>query len=373
MPRLLLLSFALSAPVGLYAGEALQDYSRAVPGTEVSFEMVAIPGGEFSMGSSPDEEHGQENEQPQVRVRIQPFWMGKHEVTWAEYHEFMKLSSFFEHFDDAGIRQINKENKVDAVTAPSKLYDPSFTYETGDDPQQPAVSMTQYAAKQYTKWLSLLTGEFYRLPTEAEWEYACRAGTDTAYSFGDDPADLTDYGWYYENSQDAYQTSQVAKLKANAWGLYDMHGNVGEWTLDAYTADHYAKFAGRKVDAEELVNWPTKLYPRVIRGGSWYDEDPALLRSAVRRGSNDDEWRSYDPNRPKSPWWFASDEGQTVGFRLMRPATPPPRSEWNKYWDADVDKIRKAVDQRIDHEGRGERGIVDPQLPEAAKRVSEES
>ncbi|MGI9429114.1 MAG: formylglycine-generating enzyme family protein, partial [Bythopirellula sp.] len=109
--------------------------------------------------------------------------------------------------------------------------------------------------------------------------------------------------------------------------------------------------------------------PRVLRGGSWSTEDPANCRSASRRQSNDDEWRSYDPNSPQSPWWFASEEGQTVGFRILRPANPPPRAEWEKYWEADVPKIQAHVDRRIDKEGRGERGIVDPELPAAMERL----
>lgn len=356
-----------SSSSGEQSDEDFSNYRRKIPGADIAFEMVALPAGKFTMGSSA----GDEDEQPKLQVSVEPFWMGKHEVTWAEYQKFMELCSIFERFDDQGIRPLDEQNQLDGITAPSKLYDPSFTYETGDAPQQPAVSMTQYAARQYTKWLSLLTGEFYRLPTEAEWEYACRAGTTSKYSFGDDPALLPQYGWFYENSEDSYQTSKVGQLKPNPWGLYDMHGNVWEWTLDAYAPDHYAKHAGQTVAANRLLNRPTKAYPHVLRGGSWYDEDTSLFRSASRRASgSDDEWKSYDPNRPKSPWWFASDEGQTVGFRLVRPQTPPPRNEWNKYWDAQVDTIQNAVDRRIDREGRGKRGLVDPDLPEAIEKLS---
>ncbi|QDS99167.1 formylglycine-generating enzyme family protein [Adhaeretor mobilis] len=348
---------------------ATEAYSTIIPGSAVSFEMVPIAGGEFQIGSPASEPGHQDDESPQVTIRVKPFWMGKHEVTWAEYHLFMELCNIFERFNDAGIRQVTSDNQIDAVTAPSKLYEPSFTYDSGDDPQQPAVSMTQYAAKQYTKWLSLLTGTFYRLPTEAEWEYACRAGTASAFSFGDDPNLLTEYAWYYENAEDDYATSRVGLHEPNSWGLYNMHGNVSEWVLDQYDPEHYAKFAGRTVDAGDFINWPTKLFPLVLRGGSWSTESAAECRSAARRQSGDEEeWKSNDPNTPKSPWWFASDYGQTVGFRIVRPVVPPPRAEWEKYWEADLEQIVKHVDRRIDKEGRGERGLVDPQLPEAIKQ-----
>ncbi len=347
----------------------LSDYTLAIPGSDVEFEMVAVPAGEFLMGSSPDESGCQDDEAPQVRVKVPAFWMGKYEVTWSEYHEFMKLCNVFDKLNEQGIRQITEENQVDAITAPSKLYDPGYTYETGDDPRQPAVSMSQYAAKQYTKWLSLLTGEFYRLPTEAEWEYACRAGTTTAFSFGNDPKLLPEYAWVYENAEEDYATAKVGQLQPNPWGLHNMHGNVSEWVLDQHDADHYAQFAGQTVDASEIVNWPTKLYPRVLRGGSWYTEEAAECRSATRIKSDDDEWRSNDPQIPQSPWWFASEEGQTVGFRIVRPATSPPRAEWNKFWEADLEQIQNHVDRRIDKEGRGERGIVDSQLPQAIEQL----
>jgi hypothetical protein len=99
--------------------------------------------------------------------------------------------------------------------------------------------------------------------------------------------------------------------------------------------------------------------------------DPPDCRSAARRPSHDDDWRSYDPNSPQSPWWFASDESQDVGFRIVRPRDLPPRSEWPKYWDADLPEIQEVVDHRIDDEGRGERGRVDPELPTAIEQLNE--
>ncbi len=362
----------LALPVCVLAKEASEQesYERTIPGTEASFEMVALPGGVFAMGTPDEEEDRNDDEGPQVQVRVQPFWIGKYEVTWAEYKEFMKLCRIFEKFEDKGLRQVTEENEVDAITAPSKLYEPSFTFGSGEDPKQPAVSMSQFAAKQYTKWLSLLTGDFYRLPTEAEWEYACRAGTTTAFSFGEDAEEIADHAWYYTNSEEEYATSKVGQLKPNAWGLFDMHGNVCEWTLDQYDEEHYAKFAEEKIyDAAEVLNWPTELFPRVLRGGSWYHELEAECRSGMRHQSDDDEWRSYDPNSPQSPWWFASEDAQTVGFRIVRPVNPPPRKEWNKYWDADIEQIERDTMRRINEEGRGKLGLVDPDLPKAIEQL----
>lgn len=353
------------------AGEAEtpKSYVRTIPGGEVQFEMIGAPGGEFLLGSPASERDRNEDEGPQVRVAVAPFWIGKYEVTWAEYRQFMALCDAFERFDDLKLRQITEANRIDAVTAPSKLYEPEFTFASGDDPRLPAVTMSQYAAKQYAKWLSLVTGEFYRLPTEAEWEYACRAGTTTAYSFGDDVGKLDEYAWHYENADDS--AHEVGQKKPNPWGLYDMHGNASEWVLDGYAANHYAQLTAGDT-AQEAVNWPKKLFPRVLRGGSWL-ADPEQCRSAARRPSNDEQWTSYDPNSPKSPWWFASDEAQDVGFRLVRPLAAPSREEREKYWEADLPPIQKVVDFRIDKEGRGNRGVADPELPAAIESLGERS
>jgi formylglycine-generating enzyme len=347
---------AVKIPSGFMA-----PYTEKIAGSDVQFEMIPVPGGEFFLGS-PDTEPGHiEDEGPQVKILVPPLWVGKYEVTWAEYQQFMQLCDVFERFDDRKIRVVTNENEVDAVTAPSKLYDPSFTFASGEDPELPAVTMSQFAAKQYTKWLSLLTGEFYRLPSEAEWEYACRAGQATAYSFGNDQEQLDEYAWYGDNSDET--SHPVGQKRPNGWGLYDMHGNISEWVLDGFRADWYGQLKDGTT-ADNALAWPERLYPRVLRGGSW-QMDALDCRSAARRQSNDDAWRSYDPNSPKSPWWFASEEAQDVGFRIVRPLTEPPVKDRGKYWDADLEAIQRVVDFRIDKEGRGRRGLVDPQLPDA--------
>jgi formylglycine-generating enzyme required for sulfatase activity len=157
-------------------------------------------------------------------------------------------------------------------------------------------------------------GKIYRLPTEAEWEYACRAGTKTAYSFGDDPANIGDYAWYVENAE---KPRPVCKKKPNPWGLYDIHGNVAEWCLDHYAANTYKTFAASTPAVGPVVLPDAKEYSYVARGGSW-DDDADRLRSAARKASNP-EWSVQDPQRPQSIWWHT--DATFVGFRIVRPLT----------------------------------------------------
>jgi formylglycine-generating enzyme required for sulfatase activity len=208
---------------------------------------------------------------------------------------------------------------ADAVTRPTKPYT-DMTFDMGHD-GFPAICMTQLAAKMYCKWLSEKTGDFYRLPTEAEWEYACRAGSKTAYFFGDDPSKLGEYAWYDKNSSENYH--KVGKKKPNPWGLYDIHGNVAEWVLDQYRPDYYAELAKKPQPALEPMALPTKVYGRIVRGGSW-DEDAAKARSAAREFSIPD-WKVQDPQIPQSIWYLT--DARFVGFRVIRPLRVPDRAE----------------------------------------------
>jgi formylglycine-generating enzyme required for sulfatase activity len=297
--------------VELPDGKFMVPYTTTISGTDVEFTMIPIPGGKFMMGSPETEEDRFENEGPQFEVSVDPFWMGKYEVTWAEYQKYMMMDDLFRRLHSKGLRIMKDEHDVDGITAPSSLYDPSFTYEAGEERDQPAATITQFAAKQYTKWLSLMADDFYRLPLESEWEYACRAGTTTAYYFGDDPEELEDHAWFIENSDE--ERHAVGELKPNPWGLYDMYGNVAEWVLDKYNEDGYPPIDGKSVTAAESFKRPTELYPRTVRGGAWV-LDPEYCRSAARLGSHK-SWRANDPNIPKSPWWYTDEPGTGIGFR----------------------------------------------------------
>jgi formylglycine-generating enzyme required for sulfatase activity len=188
----------------------------------------------------------------------------------------------------------------------------------------PAISMTQHAANKYAEWLSAKTGEFYRLPTEAEWEYACRAGTTTDFYFGNDASQLKDYAWYSANSGGKYQ--KVATKKPNTWGLYDMLGNVMEWTLDAY-----APYKSGSENDPWVVE--TQPYPTSVRGGSW--NDPAGQLTCASRVASDPSWKQQDPQLPKSIWY--ETDAQWLGFRLIRPVKLPSVEAMFKYWNSGVE------------------------------------
>lgn len=363
-------------------GGFMVPYTEKIPGTNVAFEMIPIPGGEFLMGSPAGEKGSGEDESPQVTVQVAPSWVGKCEVTWAEYQSYMNtypgmksLNSMrveMRRFgaDSEKLKPLPRVTKyleqesmdIDGVTAPTPLYYPDVTYAYGDKPSQPAVSMTQFAARQYTKWLSGITTREYRLPTEAEWEYAARAGSTSEFSFENESA-IDDYAWYAGNSND--ELNAVGTKLANAWGLHDVHGNVAEMTLDEYDATHYSAL-GESTTAEDAVRWPTQLYPRVVRGGAWFDE-PSACRSAARH-QTDGDWKEEDPNLPKSPWWFTEEPSSGVGFRIVRPFSKMDETWKKKAWDADVEEIEMDVADRLE-EGRGARAATDPRLPTALQEL----
>jgi formylglycine-generating enzyme required for sulfatase activity len=194
--------------------------------------------------------------------------------------------------------------------------------------------MKHHGASNYCQWLSAVTGHFYRLPTEAEWEYDCRAGTDTAYSFEEEPrrgkagtTRMDDHARYEWNSDFAYQ--KVGQKQPNRWGLHDMHGDVMEWCLDQMSAD-YTRWG---TFSEDPWVRATRPYPHVLRGGS-FDDPAEWCRSAARRGS-DPDWKMTDPQLPKNVWWLT--DIKTVGFRVVRLLDIPPPEEMANYWNSGVE------------------------------------
>ncbi len=205
----------------------------------VTLEMVGLPAGQFLMGSPDSDPDAYQNEKPQHQVKLNSFAIGKYPVTQAQYQAVMGTNpSYFKN---------NPQNPVEMVS--------------WDD------------AQAFCQKLSQITGKTYRLPTEAEWEYACRAGTTTRFYFGDDASQLGDYAWYIGNSQKT--THPVGQKKPNAWGLYDMSGNVWEWCEDNW----HDNYIGAPTDGSAWIENGDDY--QIVRGGSWYYYPPDC-RSAVR-------------------------------------------------------------------------------------------
>ena len=287
MRRLVLISLLFSP--SLFA-QGLRSYEQTIPQTRVSFQMAAIPSGSFIFGQT-------------KKVQVPAFWMSKTEVTYDEYQ------LFFEESRDPEPKP--PKEGPDAITRPSPPYI-DFTLGMGKVGGFPANSMQHYAALMYCKWLYAKTGVFYRLPTEIEWEYACKAGAEI-------PSEkLPDYAWIQGNSNEKYHP--VGLKKPNAWGLHDMLGNVSEWVLDHFETDPTASVSPVFID---------KYADAVVRGGN-YQDSANLVRSTYRIAA-DPIWNRRDPQVPKSIWWNA--DAPFVGFRIMRPAKQPSAAEIKSFFD----------------------------------------
>jgi formylglycine-generating enzyme required for sulfatase activity len=203
----------------------------------IRLEMVSLPAGKFTMGSSESND-----EKPQHQVKVNSFAIGKYPVTQAQYQAVMGTNP--SHFKN--------------------------------NPQNPVEQVSWNDAKAFCQKLSQITGKTYRLPTEAEWEYACRAGTTTRYYFGDNDNQLGDYAWYRGNSNRT--THPVGQKKPNGWGLYDMSGNVWEWCEDNW----HDSYAGAPDDGTAWIDNDNRSQSKkCLRGGSW-GSSPNFCRSAVR-------------------------------------------------------------------------------------------
>jgi formylglycine-generating enzyme required for sulfatase activity len=281
--------------------QQLKTYDQQMPGSGVTFRMIAIPAGTFEIGSKAI--MADNDESPQKDIRVSSFWIAEHEVTFEEWDIYFKDTS------------IPQSKELDGVTRATPQYI-DLTWGMGRDAKHPVNSMSQQAAMMYCKWLYTKTGIFYRLPTEAEWEYVCKAGGK-----GSDPAKLTETAIYKDNSGGKFQL--VKSKRPNMWGVYDMLGNLSEWTLDQYDPAYYTK-----INPADPVTTPAAKYPKTVRGGSFQDEASTLRCS--NRIASDPKWNQRDPQVPKSRWWLT--DGMFVGIRLMRPGVQPAMEEIDAFF-----------------------------------------
>ncbi|GHT23491.1 hypothetical protein FACS189419_07520 [Planctomycetales bacterium] len=306
---------------------AMKPYEEIIPGSEQKFKMIPLKGGKFKLGSPDDEEGRAEDEGPQTEITIEPFWIEEHETTWKEFEQF--ALKILREKRSKNADKTAREKSADAMATPTAPYDiSSISHDNAGKAGFPASGMTLYCAQMYCKWLTMTTGRYYRLPTEAEWEYACRAGTTTKFSFGDDEDEAGDYAWWFDNSDS--KSHKVKTKKPNPWGLYDMHGNLSEWVLEQYNEKTYSN---RKGNSAAPVKKPEgEGFGQVARGGNCEDDEAANLRSAKRLQCVSD-WKKQDPQYPQSIWWVT--DAAYVGFRVVRPLNPPKTEEEAKKYEPD--------------------------------------
>lgn len=306
-----------------YRLESFENFTETVPMTSVSINMIAVPGGSFVMGSPEDEPMRNSDEGPTRLVEISPFFMSELEITWDQYWAFYGETMSEGRTPPSKIYAHNSRKDIDAVSGPTPPFgNPDQGWGMGS---RPAITMTHYAAEIFCRWLSLKTGRTYRLPTEAEWEYAARGGSSEPYFFGGNPkryssegflrsvfpADtsvISTYAVYKENSGD--RTAEPGAVKANPYGLRNMYGNVMEYCSDWYSEKAYSLIA----DGTKDPKGPSEGTEHVVRGGS-YADDASLLRSAARSHTRHDAWLKTDPQNPKSIWWYS--DIKPIGFRVV--------------------------------------------------------
>jgi formylglycine-generating enzyme required for sulfatase activity len=287
------------ADASLKPGDVKRDCSsQACP------EMVALPPGDFMMGSPETENDRSKDEGPQRKVTIaKPFLVSKYEVTFAEWDACYKAGGCSFQANDVGWGRGNR----------------------------PVINVSWNDIQQYIKWLSIKTGMPYRLLTEAEWEYAARAGTTTRYSWGDEVGDNKANCDGCKSQWDKKQTAPVGSFKANAFRLHDMHGNVWEWVEDCYSEYEWAPDDGSAEPG-------TSSCPRVLRGGAW-EYNPTSVRAAVRYALTPDI------------------RGEHFGFRVARVLSPTWRSlALSCAWVAQCDLLGGAADGDRAGDGRGGEG-----------------
>ena len=317
-----------SATAGIFSEPAsvtrFENFAEQIPGTSLSFDMVAIPGGTFRMGSPANEKFRKDDEGPVRDVTVSRFFMGKVQVSWNEFWSYHIETSSEGRIPPDIMRARNLDAiTVDAISGPTPPFgDPSQGWGQG---MRPAITLTHYSAEIYCQWLSMKTGKKYRLPTEAEWEYAARGGTETPYFFPGNPKKFSSQGWWNKmfgpdttvinrfviyDLNSGMRTHEPSRVHENPFGLRAMLGNVLEYCSDWYAPDAYSQTGSSVTNP----TGPEEGTEHVVRGG-YYASDAADLRSAARFATQSEEWLKTDPQQPKSIWWYTDIKG--IGFRVV--------------------------------------------------------
>ena len=340
-----------------YRDVYLIPYSFLIPGTETSIDMVPVPAGKFNL-LLPTKNGNKKS----VEVDVAPFWIAKTETTWQQYEPFLNLGSIFRQFENLKIRQINPDNEIDAITAPSLIYDENYRrHRYGGTPSHPVGTVSQFGAKAYTKYLTKLTSTPYRLPSAIEWQYAATANQKATATSNDT---LNKIAWTRQNSK---TREKVATKLPNPWGIYDMQGNVAEWVLDGQASIPLPLNNANALESLTAIAWPTEQRKRVAVGGSFLDspKDCQILSRKISGANLYEE----EPMLPHSPHWTTSKAGQGIGFRIVRPIDQNiPRDLANRYWEPDHPEINEALKIK-QQSGYATRGLVNPELPFAAKNL----
>jgi formylglycine-generating enzyme required for sulfatase activity len=287
-----------------YAYTAAGRFEKATPDRPVvaKLEMAWIPPGSLGVPSGAADDNPRD-------VKISGFWMSRCEVSADLFYDWYIA------YERAGWNDTEESRDKDlaALAGPPQLHAPPEFTKNGYAPSGTAATgLTQYGAEQFCRWLSLRTGRLYRLPTEAEWEYAARAGTTTPWHFGDDVKALGEYAVVGE--KEAKTLPVVARRRPNQWGLFDMYGNVGEWVLDGWSDDPHA--AWLKAPRDPWVPRSKTQRDGVVRGGNW-TSPPQDARSDSRTRRDDTTGVTWQNGWQ---WFDLSDDGRRIGFRVVSPA-----------------------------------------------------
>ncbi|WP_167610785.1 SUMF1/EgtB/PvdO family nonheme iron enzyme [Maribellus sediminis] len=299
--------------------QSFETFEEKIPGTAVSFKMIAIPGGTFKMGSPADEPYRRSDEGPVREVKVDNFWMAEIEVSWDEY------LAFFTATGSQGRKEaVEVDEETDGISGATPPWGaPDQGWGKGN---RPAITMSHHAAETYCRWLSQVTGRNYRLPTEAEWEYAARGGTEMSYFFEGSPKDFEADGfikkifgtntevfdqYVISNGNSPDKTQQPDAVLPNPFGLKNMLGNVAEFCADYYDPQVYGKYPKGTV---LNPRGPRSGMEHVVRGGS-FRNTPKDLRIARRDFTRTTDWLVTDPQIPKSIWWYS--DTKSVGFRVV--------------------------------------------------------